>query len=55
MDKKKTLKECKKLLDRYNRSTTFAYLDPPYLLETRSKRIYKHEYSKENHIELLIK
>lgn len=42
-----------KLLERYDRKETFAYLDPPYLLSTRSKRIYKHEYKTKDHIELL--
>ncbi len=32
----------------------FVYCDPPYLHETRlKKKIYKHEYTKNDHIELL--
>ena len=31
-----------------------VYCDPPYLLETRtSKRRYRHEYSRQDHVELL--
>lgn len=41
------------LLKRYNRKTTLTYVDPPYLLETRSKRLYAHEYSVEDHEALL--
>jgi len=34
--------------------TELIYCDPPYLIETRtSKRRYRHEYSKQDHIELL--
>ena len=42
-----------KLIKRYNRKETLLYLDPPYLLDTRSKRIYQHEMTDEDHIELL--
>jgi DNA adenine methylase len=42
-----------KLLDRYNRPDVLAYVDPPYLLETRSKRLYQHEYTIEDHRQLL--
>ncbi len=42
-----------KLIKRYNRGETILYLDPPYLLNTRSKRIYEHEMTDEEHIELL--
>ncbi|GGC84403.1 DNA adenine methylase [Enterococcus wangshanyuanii] len=42
-----------KLLDRYNRPDVLTYVDPPYLLETRSKRLYQHEYSISDHEELL--
>ena len=32
----------------------FVYCDPPYLHETRlKKKIYRHEYTKKDHIELL--
>nr|WP_317954630.1 transposase family protein [Paenibacillus chitinolyticus] len=30
-----------KLIERYNRSDGLIYADPPYILETRSKRMYK--------------
>lgn len=42
-----------KLLDRYNRPDVLTYVDPPYLLETRSKRLYQHEYTVTDHKELL--
>lgn len=42
-----------KLIKRYNRPDVLMYLDPPYLLETRSKRMYKHEFSKNEHVKLL--
>lgn len=42
-----------KLLDRYSRPGVLAYVDPPYLLETRSKRMYACEYSNEDHQLLL--
>lgn len=42
-----------KLLERYNRPGVLTYVDPPYLLETRSKRMYQHEIDIEYHIELL--
>lgn len=41
------------LMERYDRETTFMYLDPPYVLSTRSKRIYKHEFTNDDHIRLL--
>ncbi len=31
------------LLKRYARKDVLVYCDPPYLLSTRSKRLYKHE------------
>lgn len=42
-----------KLLERYNRGNVLTYVDPPYLLETRSKRHYKHEYTDGDHEALL--
>lgn len=42
-----------KLLERYNRKTVLAYVDPPYLLETRSKRMYACEFTNEDHERLL--
>ena len=42
-----------KLLERYKRPDVLTYVDPPYLLETRSKRLYQHEYTVADHKELL--
>ncbi|MCP8858909.1 DNA adenine methylase [Latilactobacillus curvatus] len=42
-----------KLLDRYNRPKVLAYVDPPYLLSTRTKRHYKHEFTDADHEALL--
>lgn len=42
-----------KLLGRYNRPGVLSYVDPPYLLETRSKRMYAHEFGDSEHIEML--
>lgn len=41
------------LIKRYNRKEVLIYLDPPYVLKTRSGRIYKYEMTDEQHIELL--
>lgn len=41
------------LIERYRRPEVFIYADPPYVLSTRSKRIYAHEMSEQDHIELL--
>ncbi|MEX3715064.1 DNA adenine methylase [Cytobacillus horneckiae] len=42
-----------KLLERYKRKEVLVYADPPYIIETRTKRHYKHEMTIEDHIELL--
>nr|WP_318837470.1 hypothetical protein [Psychrobacillus glaciei] len=42
-----------KLLERYKRDDVLAYTDPAYIIETRTKRHYKHEMTIEDHIELL--
>lgn len=42
-----------KLLNRYNREDVLTYVDPPYLLKTRTNRLYQHEYSNEDHMTLL--
>lgn len=42
-----------KLLERYNRKEVLVYADPPYIIETRTKRHYKYEMTIEDHIELL--
>lgn len=39
--------------ERYNRKNVLAYVDPPYLLETRSKRMYACEFDNEDHERLL--
>lgn len=41
------------LIERYNRENVLMYIDPPYLLSTRSKRIYRHEMNNQDHVELL--
>ncbi|MUG26017.1 DNA adenine methylase [Paenibacillus macerans] len=41
------------LIKRYKRPEVLIYADPPYVLETRHGRIYKHEMQEEDHIELL--
>lgn len=42
-----------KLIERYNRENVLMYVDPPYVLSTRSGRIYKHEMNDKDHVELL--
>lgn len=42
-----------KLIERYDRKDVLMYLDPPYVISTRHGRIYKHEFSNEDHIRLL--
>lgn len=42
-----------KLIERYNRKETLIYCDPPYLLSTRSGRIYEHEMTEADHYELM--
>ncbi len=42
------------LIPVYNRENVLMYLDPPYLLSTRkNKKVYRHEFSDEEHEELL--
>lgn len=41
------------LLERYDRKNVLAYVDPPYLLETRSKRMYACEFRDDEHEILL--
>jgi len=42
------------IMARYRRPDVLIYCDPPYLLSTRSKRLYKHEMlSVEEHERLL--
>lgn len=42
-----------KLIQRYKFPEVLIYVDPPYPLVTRSKRIYKHEMTDADHMELL--
>lgn len=42
-----------KLLGRYKRPEVLVYADPPYILSTRNKRMYKHEMKDPDHEELL--
>ena len=41
------------VINRFNYDNVFMYLDPPYLLETRTAEQYKHEMTNEDHRELL--
>lgn len=46
--------DCIDFLKKFNKPNSFAYLDPPYLQETRTaKKVYNHEMSKQDHIDLL--
>ncbi|WP_010501354.1 DNA adenine methylase [Paenibacillus elgii] len=42
-----------KLIERYKRDDVLIYADPPYILSTRSKRMYRHEMKESDHKELL--
>ena len=41
------------LIKRFNYENVLIYADPPYLLETRAGKQYRHEMTKADHIELL--
>ena len=41
------------LIQRYRRADVLIYADPPYPLDTRSGRLYRHEMTDEDHAELL--
>ncbi|MDT0112402.1 DNA adenine methylase [Listeria booriae] len=41
------------LIQRYNRENVLIYVDPPYPLQTRSKRHYAHEMTTQDHQDLL--
>lgn len=41
------------LIQYYNDSDVLLYVDPPYLLSTRSRKYYRHEMTDEQHEELL--
>ncbi|AFA50242.1 DNA adenine methylase [Acetobacterium woodii] len=42
-----------RIIERYDRDNVLMYIDPPYLLSTRSKRIYKHEMKDQDHEKLI--
>jgi DNA adenine methylase len=41
------------LIQRYRRPDVLIYADPPYILDTRSGRMYRHEMTEDDHRELL--
>lgn len=41
------------LIERYNRPEVLIYADPPYVLSTRSKRMYAHEFTDTDHAMLI--
>lgn len=41
------------VIERFNYENVFMYIDPPYLLGTRTGKSYMHEMSDEDHIKLL--
>lgn len=41
------------LIKRYNTKDVFMYIDPPYLLSTRKKYLYRNEMKDADHVELL--
>ncbi len=41
------------LIERYNRENVLMYIDPPYVRSTRNNRIYKHEFTDDDHRRLL--
>lgn len=48
--------ECRpaiELINRFRYPNVLIYADPPYLLETRSGKQYKHEMTEQDHVELL--
>ena len=46
-------KDALELISRHNTSDTLIYADPPYMRETRSGAIYKHEFVDDDHRRLL--
>jgi DNA adenine methylase len=43
----------RKLIAKYDRPEAFFYLDPPYVLSTRTKKAYDHEMTDKDHEELV--
>lgn len=41
------------LIRKFNHDNVLIYADPPYLLETRSGKQYRHEMNEQDHLELL--
>ncbi len=41
------------MIEKFNYKNVFMYLDPPYLLETRSRKQYEHEMTESDHEALL--
>ncbi len=41
------------LIRRFNHNNVLIYADPPYLLETRGGKQYRHEMTEQDHLELL--
>lgn len=41
------------MVKRFNHENVLIYADPPYLLETRGGKQYKHEMSEQDHVDLL--
>lgn len=41
------------LIKAFNHDNVLIYADPPYVLSTRSRKMYRHEMSDQDHIELL--
>ena len=55
------LRECQienkpavELIKSYNYDTCLIYADPPYMLETRGTKLYPHEMTTDDHLEMLI-
>ncbi len=41
------------LIKSFNHSNVLIYADPPYLMSTQSRKMYRHEMSDQDHVELL--
>lgn len=41
------------LIKSFNHSNVLIYADPPYVMSTRSRKMYRHEMSDQEHVELL--